>query len=432
MLFRDAAVGTTRTSADLPITRRTLFPLLAAENQSADPRQGPPRGLTAAIDTPYEPPVARPLLRLSDGLAAFFTDWLPDRDLKAGTLAEYRKAAWMFVEFVGCDAPLRELPADTFRRFLRWLRGTAIAPRTPWSLPKAITPATVAAFLASAPSRETTQGDRREYSLQHYLAHVKPMLEFFGIPTAIPRRERPTLRLPPPMVPSLETIAAWWRDAVLHGAKGVRVVLTQALVFLTAMRIEETLKARIADVEGRFLLVRISKTGPRIIYLNRQALGIVAALHALPGATRKGRSGKKRPSSLQLALFDASDYLAAWGQSNSAWHKLVKLCTGAGLHNPRVKRHQCLRQRCATWLNRRDVPVHHAQLGHEGGVDLKHYVAVLEEMPKHLEDWRLPPLDVPGFEWPPPVDVPLRVPPERLYNEFYWLPRLVKQQGGKG
>ena len=128
MLFNDA-VGTTRTSAEFPVARQPSLFSTPAEALSTETAQ-----------EPIPPP--RPRLRLSEGLADFMRD-LVDRDTKPQTLNEYRKAIWLFVEFVACDPPTRELPDDTLARFLSWLKATPIAPRKPWSLPKTITPAAV-------------------------------------------------------------------------------------------------------------------------------------------------------------------------------------------------------------------------------------------------------------------------------------------------
>jgi len=204
----------------------------------------------------------------------------------------------------------------------------------------------------------------------------------------------------------------WWRDALAGGVPptaGRRrgVVLRQALILLTGMRIDEALEALADDVEGHWLLIRESKTHqPRILYLSRQALGIVHALHA---------------ASRQRCLFEVGDgtskYLAAWNHTQSFWHQLVRECKGAGTHDPGEKRHQSLRRMMSTWLYKRDPVAESAQLGHGSGVVMKHYLDVIRRLPKILDKYRLPDLDVEGFSWPQPIDAGLQRP-DRLYAEF--------------
>ena len=192
-----------------------------------------------------------------------------------------------------------------------------------------------------------------------------------------------------------------------------RVVLTQALVLLTGMRIGEALRAAAADVEGHFLLLppAVVKTGvPRIIYLSGQALAIVDAL---------------RPAARQQTLFvDAppSNRLTGWGKSLSSWHKLVADCTSPELRSLLEKRHQSLRRMISDWLQRRDPAAESLQLGHGSGGDanpvvFKSYLNTLHRAAKHLERYRLPSLDVQGFVWPAPIVLDVRRP-DRLYNEF--------------
>ena len=221
------------------------------------------------------------------------------------------------------------------------------------------------------------------------------------------------MALPPPLVPTRATVRGWWRDCLSgpavagSAADRRRVVLTQALVLATGMRIEECLAAEIANVEGHWLLLPETKTHvPRILYLSGQALAIVAALH---------------PPAQQQTLFDAGDdqaagLLAGWCQSLSSWHALVRACSTAG-PGPYPKRHQCLRKVLSTWLYKLDPVAESAQLGHGGGVVYTHYLAVLRSLPRLLERYRMPDLGVDGFAWPEPVESKVRRP-DRLYAEF--------------
>ena len=86
---------------------------------------------TARMQAPTLPtpaPQARPLLKLSEAAAAFM-EATRNRGLAARTIAEYRLAAWSVIEFIACDAPIRELACDTPARYVDWLRATPSSPR---------------------------------------------------------------------------------------------------------------------------------------------------------------------------------------------------------------------------------------------------------------------------------------------------------------
>jgi len=366
-------------------------------------------------------------------VASQFMEWLESRELDPATVAQYRIALWYFFEFVGCDCSARELADDTPAKFLEWLRNTPIAPRMTKTLPRTFTASGVSFFFRWPPRRKKAKGLRVEQTVGRYWRHVSPFFEFAGLSTALHKRgpgHRPNLDLPPALVPMRTTILNWWLDtltATSMPAKTKRrlpptacqrrcVTLIQGLIYLTGMRIEEALTALRSDLEGHWLLVRESKTHkPRIIYLSSQALGIVAALHA---ARRQG------------TLFDlgedcgARKYLAGWGQTLSTYHTLVRDCQSPERHNPAEKRHQSMRRKLSTWMHRRDPVSESAQLGHGSGVVFTNYLDYLRPLPKLLEKYRLPEIDVAGWAWPPALAVKVRRP-DRLYGEIR---RLVNER----
>ena len=383
------------------------------------------------IRRPDPPPPQKPLLRLSEAAEQFMRTLTP-RDLDESTLAEYRTALWYLIEFVACDAPTRELPADTLGKYMDWLRSTPIAPRMSKTRPKSFSAAAVSTFLTWPPRRKQTNQFRAEQTVSKYLRHIASFFDFLGLPTELPKRgvgRRPNTALPPAIVPMTSATCAWWRDTLTATAmppvakrttlpsasERRRVVLTQALVLLTGMRIDELLSARAADLEGRWLLLRKTKTRkPRILYISGQALGIINAL-----------AGDR-----QRMLFAAEDggsskHLTGWRHRLSAWHSLVRDCQSPEKYRPKEKRHQKLRRRLSTWICRQRIKGAHfpaqvvesAQLGHGKGVVFDFYLDVLRDIPRYLERYRLPDVGVDGFTWPDPIVVKL-LRPDRLYEEF--------------
>ena len=311
----------------------------------------------AAMPAPPAPPAsARPLLHLSEAAA----DWMERqrrRGLAQRTLDDVRLVLWNVIEFIGVDLPQRELVADMPRAYLAWRRITPAARRKAGSLPADFSRASVARFLdPNRPPRRERAGEMlSEQRIGHYWAHAGPFFAFLGLPVAIEdQRDLPNLRLPPPLVPRKATVQEWWRDCLGHttpnhsAADRRLVVLIQGIVLATGMRIEEALRASMANVEGNWLLLERTKThAPRILYLSAQVLGIVAALH---------------PPAAQRVLFDAGDdpgapLLAGWWQSLSGWHGLVRGTTTAATQVAGEKRQQSLRRVLATWLHRRDPVV---------------------------------------------------------------------------
>jgi len=359
------------------------------------------------------------LLKVSEAAAEFMRRQAA-RLREKRTLDEFRVKIWSFFEFLGCDPPQRELPGETPAKFLEWLRRTPIAPRKQ-RLPKEFSPPAVAGFFQFRPRRKKSDGQlRTEQTVGQYWRTIRPFLEFLGLRTELEDLDRPNLALPPAMVPMRSTIRQWWEDCLASGESPCnrrRVVLTQGLVLCTGMRIKELLSARTIHVEGRFLLIPKTKThAPRIVYLNRQALAIIAALH---------------PDAAQHLLFEPGrvDRLAGWPHSLSAWHSLVTKCTSPDQRNAQEKRHQALRRKLSDWLEQKDPAAEAAQLGHGanplaagpgrnggGGVVFRHYLDLWRRQAKWLERYRLP---VPAnFAWPEPVEGVALKQPVRLYAEF--------------
>jgi integrase len=356
--------------------------------------------------------------------AADFMEMIEARELAEETLSLYRTTLWDIFKFLACDPPVRELAEDTPAKFMDWMRKTPIAPRMSKTLAKKFTAASVSAFLAWPPRTRITESNRCEQTIGRYLAHSAPFFEFLGMPVRLPKQgpgHRPNMNLPPALVPMRTQIESWWRDtwtATDMPAKTKRrlpptraqrrhVLYVQGLVYLTGLRIEEALTGLLSDVEGHWLLIRQTKTHkPRIIYLNSESLGIMAALHA----------------DRQATFFDIGDegarkYLCCWDQELSTWHTLVRDCQSPQHHQAAEKRHQKMRQKLSTWMRRRDPDSEAAQLGHGSGVVFTNYLDYLRPLPKLLEKYRLPELGLEGFSWPAPVEVKMRRP-DRLYAEI--------------
>jgi integrase len=328
-----------------------------------------------------------------------FLNWQRSRGRSPRTLLEYQSVFWGLVEFLQCDPPLRELPAEVMAGFLRWLREEPIRRRPAWSLPREINSATVGDFLRRPGRRLPAGPPRSEQTIGRWYREADRFFRWAGLECPIEAEDRPNLALPPPLVPRRAEILAYWQQVLDGGwscaaAVRRRVVLTQALVLLTGMRIGELLAAGRGDVEGHWLLLRpeIVKTRrPRLVYLSARALAIGS----------------------QLSV--GSQFLSGWGKTANAWQALVRRCGP----RPCAKVHQALRRIMATWLHRRDQVAEAAQLGHGSGVVMVHYLDVIRRLPRLLEKFRVPPLA--GFDWPwqsgglPAVP---QAPPTRLYEEF--------------
>ncbi len=265
--------------------------ILASSHMSFQPKQ------EQGARTSTNPTNQNPNLKLSQAAADFMAQ-IEARELDPETVSEYRTAIWYLIEFVGCDAPLSELTAETPARFIDWLRKKPIAPRLAKTRPKTFTAAAVSAFFQWPPRTRQTTRLRTEQTVGKYWRTIAPFLQAIGLPTELRKRgpgRRPCLDLPPALVPMKAQIVAWWQDTLTAAAmrettkrrcpptarQRRRVLLVQGLVYLTGLRIEEALAALLRDLQGHWLLVRQSKTHkPRIVYLNAQALGLVEALHS--------------------------------------------------------------------------------------------------------------------------------------------------------
>ena len=367
----------------------------------------------------------RLLLRLSQAAAAFMGE-IDSRQLNERTVAEYRTALWYFVEFLGCDPPVRELADETPAKFLDWLRITPISPRMSKTRPKLFSPAAVKFFFDRPPRKKTTQRLRCEQTVGKYWRYMLPFFEYLGMPTRLAKRgpgRKPNLDLPPALVPMRTTVVNWWRDTLTAtampaatkrrtlptAAQRRRVVLMQGLIYLTGLRTGEALAALRSDLEGHWLLIRDTKTHkPRIVYLNGLALGIAAALHA---------------DFRQKSLFDLGEesgtekFLLGWSKTEWSYLELARDCTSPEKYDREEKRHQSMRRKLSTWMHRRDAVSEAAQLGHGSGVVFKNYLDYLRPLPKLLERYKLPDIGLEQFQWPQPVEAKV-ARPDRLFNEI--------------
>jgi hypothetical protein len=350
--------------------------------------------------------------------------------LRLGTLEIHRQVGWSLFEFLkadpaigelanGCQSPIPnpQSPApngDLAGRWLAWLRATPWGRRRRGAYPRHFTAGSVSAFLAWPPARFSSGKLRTEQTIGRLWRHGRPLLEWLGLPVYLSKKKadpgrRPSLRLPPPWVPTKGSIGerwqAIWTSEQCPASRGDRrrVLLVQGLVLGTGMRLEEALVAQRDALEGHWLLIRDSKTHqPRIIYVNAQCLGIVEAL---------------RPDGQTVMPWAADRWqrISGWPYTKGRWHCLVRQCGLLG------KTHQQLRQRMTTWLRAAairhgvDPAVESAQLGHGSGVVLEHYLDCLRPLARLLERFRLPAVD--GFVWPPPIAA-RRALPARLYEEF--------------
>ena len=376
--------------------------------------------------------------RLSEAIAEF----LANQRGAERTRSETKEALFYYVEFVGADFPVRELPRDDPVEFLAWLSDTPSAPRKAHSLPKEVTPSSVAHFLACPPPRSQPRGPRSEQRLGSIYRAVRPFFAWLGMDTRLPADERPNLALPPPLVPTLDMVAAWWRHILsapglvmansraqrprpVTRAMRRRGVLTQAYALLTGMRLGELLAACLVHVEGPWLLIPQTKIKrPRIIYQSPAALGIAAALRV--------------PDDGQLTLFagldepEADDRVAGWQFTRRTWSVVTRSCKLPGPAAYTAKPHQALRRMCSEFMQPRDAVAEAAQLGHGGGVVFTHYLDTLSRIPPVLDALVLPSLStldprLSTFSWPDAIAVE-RITPLRLHEEYR---RLVEGAGDR-
>jgi hypothetical protein len=325
------------------------------------------------------------------------------------TLDGDRVEAWSILRFLGRDLTLeaiRKLHPNLLAEWIDWLRQTEATKARPRSLPRDFSPASLARVLAAPPL--SMGRPRRESTIMRHLQHGRQLIAWLGQSQKLDRKRMPRPRKLPPMVPDFDEIAEYWRG-VLRGRQGDatsaerrRVVLSQAAMLLSGMRKEEALFCERGCLEGQWLLLRPDwvKTGvPRLVCLNGQALGIAAALQ---GQLTFGFAAGKRHRVL------------GWPWSLSHWDHTVAAC---GLQ-PFAKPQQTMRQRCSSWLRKRDPDAESLQLGHGGGgVVSTFYLDTLQELPAIMAGLRLPDLAVEGFQWPAAIEASPRVP-RRLYEEL--------------
>lgn len=343
------------------------------------------------------------------------------------TRDEKRSAFLKLFRYLGCDPPLRDLTADTPAEFVRWLRATPRFRNPQGSVPRSIDRPSIQRYLERVRSIELPAlPPPEEKSLSRDWTWVSQLLRRAGLDTSLTRRDRFALDDLPVRLPALDVVAARWQDLLgktatmtwIDGRDAWRVVRVQALLMLTGMRLGECLAARREDLEGRWLLLRKTKTKPRVIYVSRQALGIAASL-------------RRRPQQL---LFEDPDSpaFAGWDFTESAWHAMAKQALKPIGDRLPERPQQQMRQICSTYLEI-DCGMSLAesiQLGHgkeKRGVKGASYVDAMARLPELLEGLagRLPSLDRP---WPDPADVELHMPDERHGGIWDELRRLVHRR----
>ena len=307
--------------------------------------------------------------------------------------------AWSLLRFVGADLSLlalQKLHPNLAAEWIAWLRATEPTQAIPWSLPKGFTQQGVAEFLRDCqlhPPRPMAGKTRRRNATVNrcWRDGGSQLLKWLGQPAKLTRQELPKRGCPTPFVPTIDDLVGDWQG-ILTARTGAatpsqrrRVVLTQAFLLLTGLRKGEALLVEQDGLAGHFLFVPAAITKPRIpklICVNAQALGIAAALR---GQLTFGFAHGKRHR------------LLGWPYTPGHFEKLVAACGAA----PWKHRQQVLRQRCSTWVRARDPDAEQVQLGHGGGdVITRCYLDKLRELPALMNQFSLPPLDVPGWAWP--------------------------------
>ena len=327
-----------------------------------------------------------------------------------------RQVAWSLLRFVGADLSLlalQKLHPNLAAEWIAWLRATEPTQAIPWSLPKGFTQQGVAEFLRDCqlhPPRPMAGKTRRRNATVNrcWRDGGSQLLKWLGQPAKLTRQELPKARRPTPFVPTIDDLVGDWQG-ILTARTGAatpsqrrRVVLTQAFLLLTGLRKGEALLVEQDGLAGHFLFVPAAITKPRIpklICVNAQALGIAAALR---GQLTFGFAHGKRHR------------LLGWPYTPGHFEKLVAACGAA----PWKHRQQVLRQRCSTWVRARDPDAEQVQLGHGGGdVITRCYLDKLRELPALMNQFSLPPLDVPGWAWPAAIAASPSLAPW-LYEQY--------------
>jgi hypothetical protein len=326
------------------------------------------------------------------------------------TLQSDRQAGWSILRFLEANPPLRELSEGLPQQWFAHLCDTDAAKARPRSLPRDFSRANVQRFFeleaTSPPEVMAGHEQRAEHTLNRCWAHGAPIWRWLGLEAWLDPEQRPRLTLPDPLVPTVDEIAEYWRQLLTCGriapAKRRRIVQTQGVLLLSGMRITEALLASEELLSGQFLLLPAEITKPRVarmICLNGQALGLTLALR---GQLTFGFADVKRRR------------LLGWPWTPGTFHNWVERC---GCCRPAEKIQQTMRQRCSTWVRKRNPDAEMIQLGHGGNVITRHYLDTLRELPEIMQGWRLPELGVPGFQWPADVAASADVP-AKLYAEF--------------
>ena len=264
------------------------------------------------------------------------------RHLSPKTLDGNRSVAWSLFRFLGADlslTALKKLHPTLAAEWLGWLRANPPTQAKAWSLPKTFSRESVAEFLKHCDATPEMAGKTRRRQLDRrplFAGRRQPTLQVAGPDGPPPKKDLPRPRRLPPMVPTIDELAARWRE-ILNGQYGEatasqrrRVVLTQGFLLLTGLRKQEALLVEQNGLEDSFLLVPGGITKPRVpkmICLNGQALGIAAALR---GQLTFGFAEGKRHR------------LLGWPYTPGHWDHLVAKCGPAAWKFQQ----QSLRQRC--------------------------------------------------------------------------------------
>ena len=369
--------------------------------------RSPANSLFKLHAAPASSPEIRPGLLYVSTAAGDFLAAQAKSGISKGTLAKYRQGIWSLIEFLGGDYPTQELiKKDLTASWSTWLRETPAAPRRPGTLPKEITPDTVRSFLATPPPR-AKPGEFREQTVGSYFCYARKFLARLGCEVELSKQDRPNLALPPPLVPTPAIVRDWWSGYLRDNRpRTQRVVLMQAFLLLTGMRLGEALRSAPGGSGGSLAL------GSR--HQDPQAEDSV---RLSPGLGHRACFLRTRYTN-PLLFADAGEQLVGWPHTAGYWHACAKAWTNPDQKNTELDhRNQAMRRICSTFLYRRNPTAESLQLGHGSGVVLRHYVDAMRMVPPLLEKFPLLGGERIGFEWPEPITASKAVP-ARLYAEF--------------
>ena len=198
---------------------------------------------------------------------------------------------------------------------------------------------------------------------------------------------------------------------------------------MTGMRLGEFLAARAEDLEGHWLLLRITKTGrARVVYVNGRALGIAAEL-------RVDRRERQEVLFAEMGRPARKEFFGGWTESQSSYAQMAheRLLSIAGVPE---KPQQTMRKACSTWMldpARHDLEAESAQLGHGGNLQMLHYVGAMQRLPRLLEPFGQELPAIGSHEWPAPLqEVPQTMPNERRGGIWDELRKLLAQGRRRG